>query len=218
MGPATAIRVVLATIVIGAVAVGCAAAAPEGAPTEAAAPDASTSTGPSGPVGGTRPAPGSFGFGRPAMPAEIAAWDRDVGPDGVGLPPGSATVTEGLEVYAARCAVCHGVDGTGGPNDVLAGRLPDDGFPFATDAAPYTVGSYWPYATTLFDYVRKAMPFDAPGSMSDLEVYGAVAAVLLFNDLVDDDAVVDADLIASLRMPSRDRFVPDDRTGGPVVR
>lgn len=217
-GPATAIRSALATIVIGAVAVGCAAPVPDGEPPDGTAGPAASQTAASGPVGGARPEPGSFGFGQPASPQMIAAWDIDVGPDGVGLPEGSATVAEGLEVYAARCAVCHGADGTGGPNDVLAGRLPNDAFPFATEAAPSTVGSYWPYATTLFDYVRKAMPFDAPGSLTDREVYASVAAVLLFNGLIAEDAVVDADLIASLGMPSRDRFVPDDRTGGPVIR
>ena len=161
---------------------------------------------------------GSYGLGRTATEAEIAAWDIDVGPDGVGLPAGSATVEEGLAFYAVKCAVCHGADGTGGPNDVLAGRLPGDAFPFATEPARSTVGNYWPYATTLFDYVRRAMPFDAPGSLSDAEVYASVAAVLYLNDLVPAGTVVDAETIATLEMPSRDRFVRDDRTGGPTVR
>jgi cytochrome c553 len=170
-------------------------------------------------TGGASDEPRSFGFGSPATGTQIAAWDIDVGPDGAGLPAGEARVSDGLAVYAAKCATCHGPDGTGGPNDALAGRIPGDAFPFATDAtATYTVGSYWPYATTLFDYVRKAMPFDAPGSLTDIEVYGAVGAVLHFNELLTADALVDSATIADLRMPSRDRFVRDDREGGPVVR
>jgi cytochrome c len=169
--------------------------------------------------GGSDDSPeGGYGYGRPATEAEIAAWDIDVGPDGAGLPAGSATVEDGLEFYAAKCAVCHGADGTGGPNDVLAGRLPGDAFPFANEAVRSTVGNYWPYATTLFDYIRRAMPFDAPGSLTDAEVYASVAAVLHLNDLVPAGAVVDAQTIANLRMPSRDRFVRDDRTGGPTIR
>jgi len=114
-------------------------------------------------------------FGRTATPEDIAALDLDVGPDGAGLPAGGASVREGLEVYAARCASCHGVDGTGGPYDQLAGRLPDDAFPFGTDpTVRSTVGNYWPYATTLYDYIRKAMPFDTPGSLTSHEVYGSV--------------------------------------------
>ncbi|MDH3732379.1 MAG: cytochrome c [Gemmatimonadota bacterium] len=175
--------------------------------------DSSTPAPIEGPGGG-----GSFGFGRTASAQEIAALDIDVGPDGAGLPAGRATVDDGLAIYQARCAVCHGVDGTGGPNDVLAGRIPGDGFPFATEAARSTVGNYWPYATTLFDYIRKAMPFDAPGSLTDEEVYGAVAAILYLNELVAADAVVDSATIAGLVMPARDRFVPDDRAGGPTIR
>jgi cytochrome c len=157
-------------------------------------------------------------LGQAATPQQIAAWDIDVGPDGVGLPEGQATVEEGLVLYAARCAACHGADGTGGPNDVLAGRIPGDEFPFATEPARSTVGNYWPYATTLFDYIRKAMPFDAPGSLTDQEVYATVAAILYLNELIPEDAVVNAETVATLEMPSRDRFVPDDRAGGPVVR
>src|SRR5439155_3656892 len=96
--------------------------------------------------------PASFGIGRPATPAEIAAWDIDVGPDGVGLPPGRGTSADGAPIYASRCAGCHGKTGKEGPNDVLVGRLPGDAFPFARDPrALKTIGSYWPYATTAFD-------------------------------------------------------------------
>ena len=119
--------------------------------------------------------PASFGIGRPATPAEIAALDIDVGPDGAGLPPGRGTSADGAPIYAARCAACHGKTGKEGPNDVLVGRQPGDAFTFARDPrAPKTIGSYWPYATTVFDYIRRAMPPDAPGSLGDNEVYGLV--------------------------------------------
>ena len=121
---------------------------------------------PPAPAKGTPKEPALFGIGRPATPAEIAAWDIDVGPDGAGLPPGSGTAGDGAPIYAARCAGCHGKTGKEGPNDVLVGRLPGDAFTFARDPrAPKTIGSYWPYATTVFDYIRRAMPPDTPGSL-----------------------------------------------------
>ena len=156
--------------------------------------------------------PPTFGIGRPATPAEIAALDIDVGPDGAGLPPGSGTAADGAPVYAARCAGCHGKTGKEGPNDVLVGRLPGDAFPFARDArAPKTIGSYWPYATTVFDYIRRAMPPDAPGSLKDDEVYGLVAYLLSLNELIPADAVVDAVSLPKVKMPAHDHFVPDTR-------
>src|SRR5262245_4217563 len=95
--------------------------------------------------------PGKLDIGRPASPEEIAALDIEVGPDGSGLPPGSATSSDGAPIYAAKCASCHGPTGKEGPNDRLAGRAPGDAFPFGRDpAAPKTIGSYWPYATTVF--------------------------------------------------------------------
>ena len=134
--------------------------------------------------------PATFGIGRPATPAEIAALDIDIGPDGAGLPPGRGTAADGAPIYAARCAGCHGKTGKEGPNDVLVGRLPGDAFPFARDPrAPKTIGSYWPYATTVFDYIRRAMPPDAPGSLKDEEVYGLVAYLLALNELIPQDAV-----------------------------
>ena len=156
--------------------------------------------------------PPTFGIGRPATPAEIAALDIDVGPDGAGLPPGRGTAADGAPVYAARCAGCHGKTGKEGPNDVLVGRLPGDAFPFARDArAPKTIGSYWPYATTVFDYIRRAMPPDAPGSLKDDEVYGLVAYLLSLNELIPADAVVDAASLPKVKMPAHDHFVPDTR-------
>ncbi len=157
-------------------------------------------------------APATFGIGRPATPAEIGALDIDVGPDGAGLPPGRGTAADGAPIYAARCAGCHGNTGKEGPNDVLVGRLPGDAFPFARDPrAPKTIGSYWPYATTVFDYIRRAMPPDAPGSLKDDEVYGLVAYLLAANVLIPQDAVIDAASLPKVKMPAREHFVPDTR-------
>lgn len=159
--------------------------------------------------------PERFGIGRPATPEEIAARDIDVRPDGVGLPPGGATSAEGAPIYAARCAACHGPTGKEGPNDRLVGRLPNDAFPFGRDpSVPHTIGNYWPYATTVFDYIRRAMPPDAPGSLKDQEVYALTAYLLYLNEIIPADAVVDATSLAKVKMPARDRFVVSPR-GGP---
>ena len=156
--------------------------------------------------------PASFGIGRAATPSEIAAWDIDIGPDGAGLPPGKGTAAGGAAIYAARCAGCHGKTGKEGPNDVLVGRIPNDEFTFARDPkAPKTIGSYWPYATTVFDYIRRAMPPDKPGSLKDDEVYDLTAFLLAQNELIPQDAVIDAASLPKVKMPSRDRFVPDTR-------
>ena len=166
---------------------------------------------------GDRPA--TFGFGRDATPAQIAALDIDVRPDGAGAPPGSGSVEEGRQVYAAKCAVCHGPTGKEGPNDVLVGRDPREGFPFgATRGFRRTVGNYWPYATTLFDYVNRTMPMNAPGSLTADEVYAAAAYILYLNEIIPEDAVMNAQTLPAVMMPARDRFVPDNRTGGPEIR
>lgn len=159
--------------------------------------------------------PSTFGIGRTATAEEIAARDIDVGPDGTGLPPGRGTPAEGAVIYAARCASCHGKSGTEGPNDVLVGRIEGGGFPFSRDPkAARTIGTYWPYATTLFDYIRRAMPPNAPGSLTDNEVYALVAQLLAWNGLVAHDAVMDARSLPNVQMPARDRFVPDARGTG----
>ena len=153
-----------------------------------------------------------LGIGRPATPSEIAALDIDIMPDGTGLPPGRGTAAAGAPIYAARCAGCHGKTGKEGPNDVLVGRQPGDAFPFAKDPqAPKTIGSYWPYATTVFDYIRRAMPPDAPNSLSDGDVYNLVAFLLAQNELIPADAIVDAASLPKVKMPAHDRFVPDTR-------
>jgi cytochrome c len=160
--------------------------------------------------------PARLGIGRPATPAEIAALDIDVGPDGAGLPPGRGTAADGAPIYAARCAGCHGKTGKEGPNDTLVGRLPGDEFPFARDPrAPKTIGSYWPYATTVFDYIRRAMPPDKPGSLTDQEVYNLTAYLLALNDLIPADGAIDAASLPKVKMPARDHFKPDTRTEKP---
>ena len=162
--------------------------------------------------------PATFGIGRAATPAEIGPLDIDVGPDGAGLPAGRGTAADGAPIYAARCAGCHGKTGKEGPNDVLVGRLPGDAFNFARDPrAPKTIGSYWPYATTVFDYIRRAMPPDKPGSLKDDEVYNLTAFLLAANELIPADASIDAASLPKVKMPSRDHFVPDTR-GKPKPR
>jgi cytochrome c len=148
-------------------------------------------------------------IGRAASAAEIARWDIDVGPDGAGLPTGSATARDGQPVFAAKCAACHGEDGRRG-RDKLAGD--------ADNRDDKTIASYWPFATTVFDYVRRAMPPAAPGSLTDRETYALTAYLLFLNGLIDADEVIDAATLPTVDMPARDRFVTDDRRGGDEVR
>ena len=167
-------------------------------------------------------APSRFGLGRAATPAEIAAWDIDVRADGRGLPSGNGTVAEGAAIYKTKCAVCHGVDGThpvAPPTPPLVGRIAGDAFPFATDTtAALTVGNYWEYATTLYDYTHRSMPLAAPQSLTPNEVYAVVAFMLERNGIVPATAVMNAQTLPLVQMPARSRFVPDDRTGGSDLR
>ena len=163
--------------------------------------------------------PATYGVGRPVDASEIAVWDKDVRPDGLGLPSGSGSVALGERLYGEKCVACHGSGGTGGPFDQLVGRIAEDTFPFGTDqSAVKTIGNYWPYATTLFDYINRAMPYDAPGSLSAEQVYGLVAYLLHLNQILPVDAVLSQENLAKIIMPARHRFVPDDRRGGPEVR
>lgn len=148
-----------------------------------------------------------YGIGRAATSAEIAAWDIDVEPDGRNLPAGQGTVRHGREVYDAQCASCHGPKGEGGVGDKLAGGMGTLG----TDKPVKTVGSYWPYATTLFDYIRRAMPLTAPQSLSNEDVYAVAGYVLYLNGLVPETAAVDGKTLTALKMPNRDGFVVDPR-------
>jgi S-disulfanyl-L-cysteine oxidoreductase SoxD len=144
---------------------------------------------------------GPFGVGRVPSKAEIKAKDIAVGPDGAGLPPGRGTVSAGEQVYQAKCAACHGPTGTEGPRDKLVGeKLPVK-----------TIGSFWPYATTVFDYIRRAQPFNQPGSLTDEEVYAVTAWLLFRNQIIAADQVLDADTLPNVQMPNRGGFVPDPR-------
>ncbi len=162
-----------------------------------------------------------FGFGRPATPEEIVAWDIDVRPDGTGLPPGRGTVREGAALYASSCVACHGEGGRNGRDDALVKSPFVAGFPFGThpDLLPErTIGNYWPHATTLYDYIHRAMPQGAPGTLSPDRVYSLTAYLLFLNGIIAEDAVMDAETLPAVVMPSRDRFVPDDRRGGAEIR
>lgn len=134
---------------------------------------------------------------------DLAAWDISIAPDGGGLPAGSGSVAAGTDLYAAKCAQCHGATGTEGPTDPLAGGIGS----LASEAPAKTVGSFWPYATTLFDYTRRAMPYDAPQSLSADEVYAITAYVLHLNGIVEADTVIDATSLPAIEMPNKDGFV-----------
>ena len=163
--------------------------------------------------------PARYGFGRAATTEDVSAWDIDVMPDGTGLPPGRGTVPQGSAIYAHKCAACHGPTGTEGPSERLVGREPRPGFPFGRDPRfVKTVGNYWPYATTLYDYVNRAMPLNAPGSLTPDEVYSLVAFLLWRNEIVADTAVMNAQTLPQVVMPAHDRFVLDNRRGGPEIR
>ena len=151
---------------------------------------------------------GPLGIGSTATPEMIAGWDIDIRPDGTGLPAGEGSVAEGEGLYEAKCASCHGLFGEGaGRWPVLAG-----GEGTLDTAHPEkTVGSYWPYASTLWDYIHRAMPYPAPQSLTDDEVYSISAYVLYLNDIVDDDFVANKETFAQVKMPNEPNFYIDDR-------
>ena len=157
-----------------------------------------------------------YALGHPAADSAIARMNHDVGADGLELPTGSGSVSRGVVVYAAQCAQCHGANGEGLPTfPKLVGRdsvgAPAPEFQFATSSKTKTVGNYWPYATTLFDYIKRAMPFATPGSMSNDDVYAVTAYLLSANAIIADTVTLDAATLRAVRMPARDHFVPDNR-------
>jgi mono/diheme cytochrome c family protein len=144
-------------------------------------------------------------LGEAVAPDSLATLDISIPPSGAGLPPGSGSVKQGALVFQQKCAACHGADGTGKPADALVGGRGT----LATKTPVRTVGSYWPYATTLFDYVRRAMPITNPLSLSNDEVYAVTAYVLNLNGIVDGDATLDAGALPKISMPNRDGFIDE---------
>lgn len=160
-------------------------------------------------AGGLDPArAGHYGYGNAASAEQIAGWDIDVRPDGTGLPPGSGSAADGEMLYEEKCAECHGSFGEGvGRYPVLAGGMGTLRDPRPTK----TVGSYWPYASTLFDYIRRAMPFTAPESLSDDETYALTAYVLYLNDLIPEELTLNRETLPDIHLPNEGHFVPDPR-------
>jgi cytochrome c len=148
-------------------------------------------------------------LGRPVSPQEAAAWDISIAPDGANLPRGSGTPAQGEAVYRATCQTCHGERGAGKPNEQLVGgqgTLTGGGAPIKT------VGSYWPYATTLFDYMRRAMPITAPKSLTDDQVYAVCAYILSLNGIIGETDTMNAETLPAVRMPNRDGFIVFSRS------
>jgi S-disulfanyl-L-cysteine oxidoreductase SoxD len=151
--------------------------------------------------------PGHYGYGAPATADQIAGWDIDARPDGVGLPPGSGSAEKGANVYAEQCTPCHGTFGEGegrypklaGGEGTLTGERPEP-----------SVGSYWPFAVTLFDYINRAMPFQAPHSLSSDDVYALTAYVLHINNIVANNFIADRDSLPKVKMPNHDNFIWQD--------
>jgi mono/diheme cytochrome c family protein len=157
--------------------------------------------------GVTAQQPTAHEVGRPPTADALKAIDIDVSPDGTGLPPGSGTADSGKAVFESRCQSCHGATGTEGPQDVLVG-----GQGTLASARPLkTVGSYWPYATTLFDYLRRAMPFDHPGTLSADDLYATTAYVLFLNGIVGEHDRLDPTTLPQVKMPNRNGFTGDPR-------
>jgi cytochrome c len=157
--------------------------------------------------GETQPARRPFGLGRTPTAAEIQAWDIAIGPDGKELPAGHGTAREGAALYREKCAMCHGANGSEGPQDVLVGGQGS----LATAKPVRTIGSFWPYATTVYDYIYRAMPFYAPGSLPPHEVYALTAYLLFRNGIIGEDDVIDARTLPKITMPNREGFRPDPR-------
>ncbi len=160
-----------------------------------------------------------FNFGHSATAEEIRKWDLDVRPDGTGLPKGKGTVEAGKALYATKCAFCHGENGVGGLNDRLVAR-PGEMFPQGVSVCGFecrTIGNYWPYATTLYDYILRSMPMNAPGSLAPDEVYSISAYLLYLNNIISEDVELTAATLKEIIMPAHDKFINDDRLDYNVV-
>ena len=147
-------------------------------------------------------------LGHKVSEADLAFWDRSIQPDGRNLPKGSGNAREGKKIFAERCATCHGEDGRKSPFKLpaLVGGVGS----LASDHPLMTVGSFWPYATTVFDYIRRAMPYDSPKSLSDSEVYAVTAYLLNQNGIISESKVLNAKTLPKVKMPNRDGFIPKD--------
>jgi cytochrome c len=142
-------------------------------------------------------------LGQPATAADLAAWNINVMPDGTGLPAGSGTSAKGAPIYAQKCAHCHGEHGKGGVNAAVVGGAPIKGMD-----STKTVANFWPYATTLFDFIRRSMPWQQPRTLSDDEVYALTAYILAMNKLIGEGDVMNAQTLPKVKMPNRDGFIP----------
>jgi mono/diheme cytochrome c family protein len=164
--------------------------------------------------------PTRYNLGHTPTPAEIAVIDVDVNSSGIGLPAGQGTAATGAVVYAQKCAACHGLKGEGlEKNPKLVGREPPAGAVFAADfKQPKTIGNYWPYATTLYDYIHRTMPLSTPNSLTSDETYGLVAFLLTENGIISPGTTVDATSLPAIKMPAHKQFVPDNRTGGATFK
>jgi len=150
-------------------------------------------------------APSYSNVGRSPTPEEVQAWDISIGPEGKELPPGSGTAKEGAEIYARKCAACHGASAEGSQ---LGPRLVGGKGTLNTPTPVRTIGSYWPFATTIWDYIRRAMPPKQGGSLSASEVYSLTAFLLFRNDIIAESDVIDAKSLPKVQMPNRNGFVP----------
>jgi len=148
-----------------------------------------------------------YGVGRPATEQDVRSLGVTVAPDGKGLPEGSGTAVEGRVLFAQRCAKCHGEKAEGDVGPALVGGRGT----LATAKPRKTVGSFWPYATTLWDYIHRAMPFNEPGALNSSQVYAAAAYILYINEIVGEKDVLNAKTLPKIRMPNRDGFVADPR-------
>jgi S-disulfanyl-L-cysteine oxidoreductase SoxD len=160
--------------------------------------------------------PATFGFGRTATIQEISLWNIAIRPDGKGLPPGEGDATKGKAIYVLKCAACHGENG----RETHGFKLPGPALVNDTLAKskPKTIGNYWPYATTLFDYMRRTMPYNLPGSLTNNEIYSLTAFLLSANQIIKPNAILNAQTLPGVVMPAKKLFVIDDRKGGAEVK
>ena len=141
-------------------------------------------------------------LGKPISAAEIAAWDISIMPDGTGLPPGSGTPARGARIYVQKCLMCHGENGKGGPNAAVVGGAPVTGMDTVK-----TIANFWPYATTVFDYIRRAMPWQQPRTLTNEEVYALTAYIFSLNKLIGENDEMNAKTLPKVKMPNRDGFI-----------